>query len=119
MVDDIIDEVALSRLLRALGDDPEDLHELIDDFAMIGPQLVDELQRAAKASDLKSMRVSAHSLKSNAREFGARHLEQLCQSLEHECNEAAVQDPENQIRLIAEALQQAQSSLEEKKQDRA
>lgn len=119
MADDVIDEVALNRLLRALGDDPEDLYELIDDFAEIGPQLVGELQVAAQSSDWKSMRVSAHSLKSNAREFGAKHLEQLCQILEKESNEETVTEPEVQIEQIAEALRQAQTSLEQKKQDRA
>lgn len=119
MAEEIINEAALDKLQRAVGGDPEDLHELIDDFGTIGPDLIRQLDLALQNQDWKSLRVSAHSLKSNAREFGAKALEDLCQTLEKQCSEADMDQPERQIAGIAAAFSQAQKALEEYKNGRA
>ncbi|NND71116.1 MAG: Hpt domain-containing protein [Rhodothermales bacterium] len=108
---EIVDVGALHKLLNAIGGDPADLAELIEDFNMLGPQLVDKLRQADQAGDHTAMRISAHSLKSNAREFGARTLESLCQTLEQQCQDNTVQQSEQQIMQIGDALAQARNVL--------
>ena len=111
MSNDVIDQAALEKLLSAIGGDVEDLDELIDDFTIEGPDLVAKLNESANSQDWNQMRISAHSLKSNAREFGAIELGNLCQSLEQACQAEVVDNPMQQVEQIEIALQVAISQL--------
>lgn len=87
MTDVSLDLIALRRLLDVIGGDPEDFDELKEDFLESVPGIVTDLQTASDAGDLDVMRVSSHSLKSNARDFGAPKLAELCMMLEVKCRE--------------------------------
>lgn len=112
MTHEPIDQSTLQKLLNAIGGDQEDLHELIDDFFDEGPQLVEQMRSAAIPQDINSLRIAAHSLKSNAREFGAHTLEELCRVLEQQCRDESVQNAEQHISAINDALGHALNSLE-------
>ena len=78
----IIDPAALKRLLSVIGGDEEDLAELVEDFSDGAPDLAQKIVNSAENGDANSMRIAAHTLKSNARDFGADHLAKLCASME-------------------------------------
>jgi HPt (histidine-containing phosphotransfer) domain-containing protein len=89
---DIIDRAALRRLLDVIGGDPEDLHDLLEDYRSMAPELASQISAAAVSGDLDALRIAAHSLKSNARDFGALRLSSVCEELERSCRSGAVPD---------------------------
>lgn len=107
----IIETAALRRLLEAIGGDPEDLRELISDFRSEAPELVARIREAAAEGDIESLRIAAHTLKSNARDFGAMRLSALCEELEHECRTGAVADSVGMAQAIAAAETAARDAL--------
>ena len=88
----VIDPVALKRLLDVIGGDPEDLQELLDEYCAGAPTQAASIREAAQAGDLDAMRIAVHALKSNARDFGATRLAELCQSCETACRAEALDD---------------------------
>jgi HPt (histidine-containing phosphotransfer) domain-containing protein len=109
--DDVIDRSALQRLLDVIGGDPEDLQELLEEFEEVGPTTLKNMQAAAENGDLDALRISSHSLKSNARDFGAMALSKSCEALEHDCREGAVDDPIERVSTIAVELEEARNAL--------
>lgn len=80
----MLDRDAIDRLFETVGSDPESLTEMIESFLEEGPVLVRLMAEAAAEGDFVVMRRNAHSLKSNARDFGAAALGGLCAALEEE-----------------------------------
>jgi HPt (histidine-containing phosphotransfer) domain-containing protein len=73
----VLDTAALAQLRETTGD-VSLMRELIDAFLQNAPSLVGELA----SDDVEQVRRAAHTLKSNARTFGATDLAELCQKLE-------------------------------------
>ena len=111
MSEDIIDGKAIRRLLDVIGGDTEDLLELVEEFQEVTPGLLQKIQSAATNSDYNSIRILAHSLKSNARDFGATTLARLCEKLEHECKNETVFDINGQVGAISGELEAARSEI--------
>lgn len=111
MTDDQLDKSALKRLLDVIGGDPEDFDEMREEYFESVPDILTELQSAADASDLDQLRVAAHSLKSNARDFGAAALAELCGTLEAECKTGVVVDPSGSVAKIVTAEAAAAAAL--------
>jgi HPt (histidine-containing phosphotransfer) domain-containing protein len=65
-----------------LGGEFHYLAELIDSFLEDAPQLLVQLDQYVAVQDAEGMRRIAHSLKSNAADFGAARLSNLCKELE-------------------------------------
>jgi CheY-like chemotaxis protein len=78
----VLDVIALRKLDRLVGDDPEFLVELIEIFLMDTPKLLSDLRRATSDGDAGKVRLAAHTIKSNAASFGAECMCQLCRELE-------------------------------------
>lgn len=94
--------IAIDRLFEALGSDRESLIEIIEAFLEEGPMLVQQLGDGAATRDFVLMRRAAHSLKSNARDFGATSLAGLCAALEDDLRAGDEPDtPEQRAALIA------------------
>lgn len=72
----------LGELRESVGDDPEFLAELIDDFLADAPAQLEALRQAATSGDATSAMRAAHTLKGNSRTFGARELASTCQEAE-------------------------------------
>ncbi len=77
-----LDMAVLSELRESVGDDPEFLAELIDDFVADAPAQLGSLREAATSGDAVGARRAAHTLKGNSRTFGAGPLASLCQEAE-------------------------------------
>ena len=82
MSTDLIDEDALERLLALIGDDPDDLDELIDDYLEAAPELAKTIVDACAGPDIDAMRIAAHTLKSNARDLGAMKVSERASDIE-------------------------------------
>jgi len=108
-----IDRTALDRLLDLIGGDAEDLQELVDEFEQSTPGLVAAMRTAVADSDVASLRIAAHSLKSNARDMGAMTLAALCEALEHAARDGAVEAPGDQVAQIDTELTRARNALAE------
>lgn len=90
-----IDLTALKKLMDLVGGEPEDLEEFIEDFSEIAPGLVADMNSGLNAQDWDKVRISAHTLKSNAKDLGAPALSKLCETLEHDCrNQTYANAPE-------------------------
>lgn len=73
-----LDIRALDELRASVGDDPVFVAELIDEFVEEAPRQLEILREAAATGDADSARRAAHTLKGNARTFGAEGLASLC-----------------------------------------
>ena len=80
----MFDARAFDKLREAVGDDPADLVDIAASFLEEAPTLLQSMVQAAESGDHDTVHRQAHSLKSNARDFGATRLAELCQVLEHE-----------------------------------
>jgi HPt (histidine-containing phosphotransfer) domain-containing protein len=77
-----LDHAVLSELRASVGDDPEFVAELIDEFVGDAPAQLKALREAATSGDAIGARRAAHTLKGNSRTFGAKELASLCQGAE-------------------------------------
>lgn len=111
MQDEVIDKQAIERLLDMIGGDPEDLQELLEEFDQSTPGIVASMRTAADEGDLRALRISVHSLKSNATDMGAHRLSAMCALLEAACRDETVEGPVAQIDAIDEELSRARAAL--------
>ncbi len=109
----IIDRAALRQLLDVIGGDRDDLDELLEDYRSTAPDLAAEISVAAEAGDLDRLRIAAHTLKSNARDFGALRLSSLCEALERECRAGLVADARGSAAAIFAAEADARRALDD------
>ncbi len=107
-----IDPAALDKLLAVIGGDTEDLQELIADFNGIAGDLNGKIQSGVAAADWHAVRIAAHTLKSNARDFGATSVAALCQTLEQQLKDGGVAAPEPLLAQLDRAVAEARAALD-------
>jgi HPt (histidine-containing phosphotransfer) domain-containing protein len=78
----VLDSAMLDQLRESVGDDPEFLAELVDEFLQDAPAQLASLREAAASGVATDARRAAHTLKGNSRTFGATQLASLCQEAE-------------------------------------
>ncbi len=107
-----LDPAAAKRLGAMLGSKlPLLLPRLIHDFLEQGPRLIAEAEKGVRERDADSLRRAAHTLKSNARNFGATALADLCQEAENAAKEGRT-DLSDAMGRIAAALSDVRPELE-------
>ena len=77
-----VDTTVLGQLRESVGDDPEFLAELVDEFLQDAPTQLETLREATTAGDAVAAMRAAHTLKGNSRTFGATQLASICQEAE-------------------------------------
>ena len=105
-----IDPAALARLMRVIGGDTADLRDLLGDFTESAPEIVANMRAAMAEDDMATLRRGAHTLKSNARDFGATVLANLCDGVERAACAGASVDP-GAVTAIADAVEAALAAL--------
>jgi histidine phosphotransfer protein HptB len=78
----MLDTDAINALIELVGDDRDALAEIIDAFVEEAPERLAELREGIAAGDATLVGRAAHTLKSNARTFGATTLAALCEEIE-------------------------------------
>lgn len=111
MRNETIEVEVLTRLLKLIGGNPEDLRELVDEYLEIAPALSASISSAAEAGNRDTLRIAAHTLKSNARDFGAMRLSELCAKLESACRGEASYDTKSSAAEIAQEESAARKAL--------
>jgi CheY-like chemotaxis protein len=108
---ELVDQEALMRLREATGDE-EFVNQLVETFLEEAPSLLKALSEAIGSGDVVSLRRTAHTLKSNARTFGAERLGTRCQELEALARSGAIgEDAERLERGIKHDLADVSAEL--------
>jgi CheY-like chemotaxis protein len=111
-----IDEVAFRKFYATLGEeDPQAIVSLIQDYLEEAPRLLADLQGAKEHGDLRTMRRSAHSLRSSSELFGATRLAELCKALENSLAQEAGTE-EVSMQGLAEPIAKIERAFKEVKQ---
>jgi HPt (histidine-containing phosphotransfer) domain-containing protein len=107
---DEIDRTTFNELKQMSGTDF--IGELIDTFLEDAPKLIAEMKSSLSEGNAETFRRAAHSLKSNAATFGARHLSGLARDLESLGRDGRLsgagpllEDVEKALRAMAAELQ--------------
>jgi CheY-like chemotaxis protein len=107
---EILDHAALEHLEAATGD-PAFVAELVETFLREAPALLASLRSAQQAGQADELRRAAHTLKSNARTFGAVHLADLCQALEGSAKEGSAGEGAELVRQIEGSYARVEGAL--------
>jgi PAS domain S-box-containing protein len=108
--EDVLDDSALRQLAEATGS-PAFVAELVDTFLREAPALVASLRRAQRSGQAEELRRTAHTLKSNARTFGARPLADLCQTLESTAKAGAIDEAAPLVIMIEDGYARLENAL--------
>jgi HPt (histidine-containing phosphotransfer) domain-containing protein len=77
-----VDNAVFGALCESVGNDPEFLGKLVDEFLRDAPKQLQSLRGAATSGDATAARRAAHTLKGTSLTFGAGKLASLCQDAE-------------------------------------
>jgi CheY-like chemotaxis protein len=109
----VVDPEALSRLQATLGEKASEmLPMLIDSFFHDAVELQGKARQALKQRKTEDLRRAAHTLKSNAKNFGGGELARLCQELENWTKENNFEGGEELLVSIADEYARVHAALE-------
>ncbi len=106
-----LDPATLAELRESVGDDPEFVAELIDDFLAEAPSQLESLRTAAETGDAAGARRAAHTLKGNSRTFGAGELAALCQDAETAADEGDLDAVLSRLDVIGDEWARVRAEL--------
>jgi len=108
----VLDPEALTRLRATLGKEASAmLPELIDSFLDDAVELQRQAEQALEQENGEVLRRAAHTLKSNAKNFGATKLARLCQELENLAKEVSFEMAKELLRNIAGEYENVKAAL--------
>jgi two-component system, sensor histidine kinase and response regulator len=81
-VTDVIDRVALANLVKLVGDDPEFVDELVDEYLADAPRQVAAIRAAADAGDPAGLVRPAHTLKGTSLSLGGVRVAEVARAIE-------------------------------------
>ena len=109
----VVDVEVIRRLAASLGEGGEDaVRGLIETFRSHAPDLIAALRRGLENGDAESVRVAAHTLKSNAAMFGAANLADVSRQVEASASEGALDDGARLVDALASELERVMGELE-------
>jgi CheY-like chemotaxis protein/HPt (histidine-containing phosphotransfer) domain-containing protein len=114
---DVLDDSALEHLDVATGD-PAFVADLVDTFLREAPVLVAGLKTARQSGDAEEGRRAAHTLKSNARTFGAAGLANLRQELENTAKRQVMSEAAGLVTNIDDEYARVASALATAREER-
>jgi len=110
----VLDAASLQRLTKTLGSKAEQmLPVLIDSFLKDAVHLQATAIRALEQGNAADLRRAAHTLKSNARNFGALKLGELCQALEGRAQAEELGGTEDLLAQVGAECARACQALEQ------
>jgi signal transduction histidine kinase/DNA-binding response OmpR family regulator len=112
-----IDGAVLARLRQTLGDDGT--RQLIGTFLAEAPTLLDRLRSATQAGDGETLRLAAHTLKSNAATFGAMALSETARVIERTAAEGATQGADALVTRAQSEYERVRPALEAEREGHA
>lgn len=112
-----VDLSAFKRLTQLVGGNQAVLNELIDSFLVDAPAALTAMRAALQTNDITSLHRAAHTLKSNASDFGALELADLCRELEAKATAGDVDGADELVNAAAEAYAAVETVLHELKNE--
>lgn len=106
---DVLEPTRLEILRRDVGDDG--VREIAAVIYREGPKRVEEMRSALAARDRATLERAAHSLKSNARLFGANALADRCRELEEASRAQIPADAAKRLDEIARLYKEADAAI--------
>ena len=105
--------MAIKRLKTTLGKRAgEMLPALIENFFKDAVKLQEQARQAVEQHQPDDLRRAAHTLKSNARNFGATTLANSCQELEQQAKNGVFENAEELLTQIESEYEHVRSALE-------
>jgi len=83
----------------------------VEELETTTPDLLGSMPTAAVAMDQRALRIGAHSLQANGRDFGKTPRADLCGALEADCHDGAAAIRSGRVAAIAEELERARATL--------
>jgi CheY-like chemotaxis protein len=109
----ILDPASIKRLQTTLGEQAATLlPTLIENFFEDAIQLQERARRAFEQGEAKELQRSAHTLKSNARNFGAIMLAETCQEVEYRAKIGELTGIKNLVSRIELQYKKTREALE-------
>ena len=115
----LLDPAALDKLREVAGGDTSLLSQLVQVFLEDAPKLLADMHQAVKTGNAELLRRSAHSLKSNSAEFGARDLSALAKRMEEMGKAGALDAASASLEEIDGIFLQVESALQDLQRDLA
>ncbi len=112
----VLDPAAIENLREMVGGDVEFMIELIDVFLNDAPRMLSDMRQSFESGDAEVLHRAAHSLKSNAAEFGAIGLSDLCREIETLSKAGAVDGTDELVTRAKAEYVQVQAALEAARQ---
>jgi CheY-like chemotaxis protein/HPt (histidine-containing phosphotransfer) domain-containing protein len=108
---DYLSQVSLDNLWNMVGGDTQVLTELVNTFLEDAPKLIVDLRRAVDAGDAGTVRLKAHSLKSNGADFGALGFSEMCRQMEMMGKSGQLEGAQAQLRQLEAEYRQVEAAL--------
>jgi signal transduction histidine kinase/DNA-binding response OmpR family regulator len=108
-----LDASTLEELRRLTKDGEPLLGRLLDLYRETAPAKVRALREALTQGDTATLRAAAHALKSSSANVGARHLAEICRSLEEGLRNGSVPDPAPGVAAIEAEHRRVEHALKE------
>ncbi len=99
----VLDRSAVDNLIELVGGNPAYLVELIDSVLEDAPGALQRMQQAAAEGDAGTLRLTAHTLKSNGADFGGTAFAALCRELEEQAAKGQVSGAAGLVQQIVAA----------------
>lgn len=106
-----VDIGTLGELRENVGGDAGFVAELIDEFLADAPVQLEALRAAAASGDAEAARRAAHTLKGNARTFGAPAFADLCREAEAAAAEGRLQAAGAALPTLEREWERVQAAL--------
>jgi PAS domain S-box-containing protein len=104
--------VDVNVLKKLVGDDPEIVRELLEDFRHNSASISSDLHTAWQSADFKNVGAAAHKLKSSARTVGAMALGEMCEKIETAVTAERFEHIGELIELFNEAIAEVDRHLQ-------
>jgi HPt (histidine-containing phosphotransfer) domain-containing protein len=106
-----LDPAALRALSDLIGDDPEALDELLEEFIVSAPDRLAELRCGVETGNRELTARAAHTLKANGGTFGAVELAGRCRELEVAARSTAAPLDLGQVAAIEDEWRRVRGNL--------
>ena len=77
-----LDQVAMTNMLAMVGNDPEFVDELVDEYLAEAPQLAAAIRTALDAGDADGLVLPAHTLKGTSLSLGGARVAEIARAIE-------------------------------------
>lgn len=110
----LIDEDRFEDLHSLLGEGPEGVDGLIETFVDRMPEVLADLEQAAKEPDLEAVANLAHKIKGEASTLGAQRLSLQAKDIELSARDEDLADPSGSVAALGDTYDETEKALQQR-----